>query len=44
MLDLIDDVIYMILGYISLDDVSKFSCVNKRFAEVCRSDRGMDEI
>lgn len=44
MTDLIDDVIYTILLQISLTDVSNFSCINRQFALVCRSDRGMQEI
>lgn len=41
---LIDDVIYTILLNVSLGDVAKFSRIDKRFAEVCRSERGIKEI
>ena len=41
---LINDVIYTILLQISLEDVCKFSRIDKRFATVCKSERGTKEI
>lgn len=41
---LINDVIYTILIHVPLEDVLKFSRIDRRFLEVCRSERGRKEI